>query len=71
MLALYLVVLRAETLARWERWALIVLIAFSAATHTATLAVLLALLAAGLLVALVRRGIVPFTGLARGALRAS
>ena len=68
VLALYLVVLRAETLARWERWALIALIAFSAATHTATLAVLLALLAAGLLVALVRRGTVPFAGLGRGAL---
>jgi len=67
VLALYLVVLRTETLARWERWALIALIAFSAATHTATLAVLLALLAAGLLVTLARRGLVPFTGLARGA----
>ena len=66
VLALYLVVLRAGTLARWERWALIVLIAFSAATHTATLAVLLALLAAGLLVTLVRRGTVPFAGLGRG-----
>ncbi len=66
VLALYLVTLRAETLARWERWALIVLIAFSAATHTATLAVLLALLAAGLLVALIRRDIVPFAGLVRG-----
>src|SRR5262245_28122995 len=40
VLALYLVVLRPETLARWERWALIALLAFSAATHTATLAVL-------------------------------
>jgi hypothetical protein len=68
VLALYLVVLRADTLARWERWALIALLAFSAATHTATLAVLLALLAAGLPVAVVRRGIVPFAGLARGAL---
>jgi hypothetical protein len=67
VLALYLVVLRADTLARWERWALIALLAFSAATHTATLAVLLALLAAGLLVALVRRRLVPFAGLARGA----
>jgi hypothetical protein len=65
VLALYLVTLRAQTLARWERWALIALIAFSAATHTATLAVLLALLAAGLLVALLRRGTVPFAGLAR------
>jgi hypothetical protein len=49
VLALYLVTLRAETLARWERGALIVLIAFAAATHTATLAVLLALLTAGLI----------------------
>jgi MFS family permease len=67
VLALYLVTLRAETLARWERGALIALIAFAAATHTATLAVLLALLAAGLLIALVWRGAVPFTGLVRGA----
>ena len=55
-----------ETLERWERWALIALIAFSAATHTATLAVLLVLIAAGLVVALVRRGTVPFAGLAHG-----
>ena len=48
VLALYLVTLRGSTLARWERWALIALIAFSAATHTATLAVLMALLTAGL-----------------------
>jgi hypothetical protein len=67
VLALYLVTLRADTLARWERWALIALIAFSAATHSATLAVLLALLAAGLLAALVRRDLVPFAGLGRGA----
>jgi hypothetical protein len=67
VLGLYLVTLRAETLARWERGALIALIAFAAATHTATLAVLLALLAAGLLIALVRRGTVPFNGLVRGA----
>jgi MFS family permease len=67
VLALYLVTLRAETLARWERGALIALIAFAAATHTATLAVLLALLAAGLLIALVWRGAVQFTGLVRGA----
>jgi hypothetical protein len=66
VLALYLVTLRGNALERWERWALIVLIAFSAATHTATLAVLLALLAAGLVVAVVRRGIVPFTGLMQG-----
>src|SRR5688572_14174059 len=66
VLALYLVTLRVSTLARWERWALIALIAFSAATHTATLAVLMALLAAGLVIAVVRRGIVPFAGLMQG-----
>jgi hypothetical protein len=68
VLALYLLALRAQTLARWERRALIALLAFSAATHTATLAVLLALLAAGFVVAIVRRRLVPFAGLARGAL---
>lgn len=67
VLALYLLVLRAGTLARWERWALIALLAFSAATHTATLAMLLGLLAAGLLAALIRRDIVPFAGLGCGA----
>ena len=40
------------------------LIAFSAATHNATLAVLLALIAAGLIVALFNRSLVPFAGLA-------
>ena len=67
VLALHLLVLRNDALANWERVALIVFIAFSAATHNATLAVLLALLAAGLLVALLNRSLVPFAGLARGA----
>ena len=40
VLALYLVLLRADALARWERVALYGLIAFSAATHSATLLVL-------------------------------
>ena len=66
VLALYLVALRAETLARWERWSLIALLAFAASTHTATLAVLLALIAAGFVIALVRSGTVPFAGLGRG-----
>jgi hypothetical protein len=66
VLALYLVVLRADTLARWECRALIAFIAFAAATHSATLAVLAALLLAGLIVALLRRHVVPFRGLARG-----
>ena len=67
VLALHLLVLRNDALARWERIALLVLVAFSAATHNATLAVLLALIAAGLLVALFNRRLVPFAGLARGA----
>ena len=67
VLALHLLVLRDDALAGWERAALIVFIAFSAATHNATLAVLLALLAAGLLVALLNRSLVPLAGLARGA----
>jgi hypothetical protein len=67
VLALHLLVLRNDALANWERAALIVFIAFSAATHNATLAVLLALLAAGLLVALLNRSLVPFAGLASGA----
>jgi len=67
VLALHLLVLRNDALARWERVALFVLIAFSAATHNATLAVLLALLAAGLVVALFDRRLVSFAGLARGA----
>ena len=62
VLALYLLVLRAETLAGWERAALVILVAFAAASHSATLAVLLALLAAALLVALFRRRLLPPAG---------
>jgi hypothetical protein len=67
VLTLYLLALRAEALARWERWALIVLAALAAATHTATLAVLLALLLAGSVVAIFSRRLVPPPGLVRGA----
>ena len=66
VLALYLVVLRAEPLARWERAALVVLIAFSAATHSATLAVLLALLAAAIVVHLFNRNLIARSALGRG-----
>jgi hypothetical protein len=68
VLALYLVALRPDTLARWERWALILFAAFAAATHTATLAVLLALLGAGLVIAMFNRKLVPAAALGRGAL---
>jgi hypothetical protein len=50
----------------WERGALLLLIAFSAATHGATLAVLLALLAAGALLACYDRRLVPFARLVQG-----
>jgi hypothetical protein len=66
VLALYLLVLRAAALKRWERAALLVLVAFSAATHSATLAVLAGLFVVGLAVALARRMLVPFAGLVRG-----
>lgn len=46
VLALYLLVFRAEALARGESLALVLLMAFAAATHNATLAVLVLLLAA-------------------------
>ncbi len=47
VLALYLLILRSERSAARERTGLIALIAVAAATHSATLAVLLGLLAAG------------------------
>jgi hypothetical protein len=68
VLALYLVGMRADALAPWERAALIGAVAFAAATHSATLAVLLMLVAASLLVALFDRNIVPLRGVARGVL---
>ena len=67
VLALHLLVFRSDALECWERAALVILVAFSAATHNATLAVLLALLAAGALAALLHRQLVPFAGIARGA----
>ncbi|HEX5507518.1 MAG TPA: hypothetical protein VFX37_03350, partial [Pseudolabrys sp.] len=66
VLALYLVVMRGDALRWWECIALIVLAAVSAATHSATLAVQLAILAAGLLLSLFFRARVPLTGIARG-----
>jgi hypothetical protein len=66
VLALYLVVLRADVLAGWERVALIVLAGFSGATHSATLAVELALMACAALAAPFRRQLVPLAGLGRG-----
>jgi hypothetical protein len=67
VLALYLLVQRADALGRWERVALFLFVAFSAATHSATLLVLLLLLLAGLPFAFFDRGLVSLSGIARGA----
>jgi hypothetical protein len=65
VLALALVLLHADALARWEKIALFGLIAFSAACHSATMAVLLALLLAAAIAApFVRR--LPFKRVAQG-----
>ena len=66
VLALYLMTLRGEMLAGWERAGLVVLTAFAAASHGATLAVLLALLALAIIVTLFNRKLVPRAGLGRG-----
>jgi hypothetical protein len=73
VLALYLLVLHAGTLTRWERAALVVLAGFGAATHSATLAVMLALLLAAAVIALLQRRLAPtgefltMGGIGRGA----
>jgi hypothetical protein len=66
VLALYLLVIHGGSLQRWERVALIVFTAFAAATHSATLAVQLAILAAGILIGLIIRARMPLSGIARG-----
>lgn len=66
VLALHLLVLQSEHLSRWQRLALIVFIAFCVATHSATFAVLMALLALGGVVALLRRDVVPRGGVRQG-----
>lgn len=66
VLTLYLVMLRGDLLAGWERGALVVLTAFAAASHGATLAVLLALLSLAIIVAPFNRKLVPAAGLRRG-----
>jgi hypothetical protein len=67
VLALYLLVLRTDRLAGWEQAALIVLIAFSAASHNATLAVLVVLLAVALAAARLWPRVVLLPGWTRGA----
>jgi hypothetical protein len=66
VLALYLLVMRRAALAAWERGALIGLLAFAAATHSATLAVLATLAATAMLGVLLRPDLVPRRGLGEG-----
>ena len=66
VLALYLLLLRNETIGRYERFGLVVLIAVSAATHNATLAVLIGLLICAVVLHFITRERVPFTSLGRG-----
>jgi hypothetical protein len=68
VLALYLVMVRADKVTRWERIGLMAFIALAVATHNATLAVLMLLVAAGLVFALFDRRLVPLMGVGRGAL---
>jgi hypothetical protein len=66
VMALYLLLMRADTVTRSERAGLIALVAVAAATHSATLAVLVALLAAAALLRLVRRDALPLRRLGHG-----
>jgi hypothetical protein len=66
VMALYLLLMRAEVLSHWERIGLIVLVALAAATHCATLAVLMALQAAAMLLWLIRRDRIPARRLGDG-----
>jgi hypothetical protein len=65
VLALYLLVFRDNAVAGWERNGLIVLIAFAAATHNATLAVVLILLLSGAAARFAWPQLFPAIGLAR------
>jgi hypothetical protein len=66
VIALHLLVMHANSLGRWERAGLFLLVAFSAATHSATFAMLLALLAAGWIASLATRQLAAFRRLALG-----
>jgi hypothetical protein len=68
VIALYLLLLRPGNLSRGERFALIALIAVSAATHSATIAVLLALILGAMLLWLVNPRHMPFTRIGNGVL---
>jgi hypothetical protein len=66
VLALYMLLRFPDTLGAWERHALFLFIAFSSATHSATLLVLLAMLAMALVVALFDRRLVALVQIVHG-----
>jgi hypothetical protein len=65
VIAVYLLVFRSPALFQWEQIALVLFVAFAAASHNATLAVLILLVAAGLSVRLLWPHLVPVAGLLR------
>ena len=67
VLALHLLLFTPAALSRRETAGLVVLIGFAAATHSATLAVLMAIVAVAGLVRLYRRELMPLPALGRGA----
>jgi hypothetical protein len=66
ILALFVLVLHGDRISTAEKWLLFAFAAFSAATHSATLGVLLGLCCAGLIARPWLRDRIPLTGLARG-----
>jgi chromate transport protein ChrA len=71
VLALYLLLMRAEALSGRERIGLILLVALAAATHSATMAVLLALMLAALFVFQLDRGRIALPAFGTGCSRSS
>jgi hypothetical protein len=67
VLALHILLFADDDLRGFERAGLVALIAFAAASHSATLAVLLGLMLAAFLVRLLRRDLVPIAGIVRNA----
>jgi len=65
VLAAHLLIFHSGDLRRSERWALVAFLAFAVATHSATLAVLIALAAFALLLAAYDRDIASFAGIRR------
>jgi hypothetical protein len=66
VLALHLVIFRSESLSALEKYGLLFLVAFSAATHSATFAMLLGLVIVAALATRVIRGLISIKGIAQG-----